>query len=101
MVVTPITRMLAVAQADFGLDLADGTPVQITLQNDFPIEDDTLQDVYRHDFLVMIEYPITTQDQLFAVLAPVQSFETRIHAVITTNKGFVITTDDGTQITTD
>ena len=76
MVVIPITKMLAAAQAAFGLDLADGTPVQVTLSNDFPIEDDTLQDVYRHDFLVMIDYPITTKDQLFAVLAPVNAFST-------------------------
>jgi hypothetical protein len=73
--VSPITSLLGTLQNNFGLTLADGaTQARLTMENDYAIEDDTLEDVYRHDFLTRLEYPITTQDVLFAVLAPVPAF---------------------------
>ncbi len=73
-VVSAINSMLAALQTNYGPTTADGTPVRLEMQNDFPIEDDTLEDVYRHDFLVTVDFPITTQDALYAVLAAVPSF---------------------------
>ena len=72
--VAPITTLLSSLQVDFGLTFQDGTPGRLECENDFPIEDDTLEDVYRHDFLLRVEFPITTQDNLFAVLAPIPAF---------------------------
>jgi hypothetical protein len=69
--VGPITELLSSLQVNFGLTFQDGTPARLECENDFPIEDDTLEDVYRHDFLLRVEFPITTQDFLFAVLAPI------------------------------
>lgn len=71
----PVDNALAVAQATFGgVTDANGNPIRVTQVNDFDLEDDTLEDVYRHDFLVTLEYPVTTTDQLYAVLAPVAEF---------------------------
>ena len=73
--VAPITSLLGTLQNNFGLTLADGvTQARLTMENDYAIEDDTLEDVYRHDFLTRLEYPITTQDVLYAMLAPVPAF---------------------------
>lgn len=73
-IVGALTSLMSTLQTNFGLVLPDGTPARLTAANDFPIEDDTLEDVYRHDFLETLDFPITTQDQLFAVLAPVPAF---------------------------
>lgn len=67
----PIDGYLAGLQAQFGPVLSDGTPTRIMLGTDYYLADDTLEDVYRRDFLFGIEYPITTTDALYAVLAPV------------------------------
>jgi hypothetical protein len=72
--VGPITELLASLQVNFGPTFQDGTQARLECENDFPIEDDTLEDVYRHDFLLRVEFPITTQDFLFAVLAPIPAF---------------------------
>lgn len=69
-----ISQLLGNMDATFGLTLADGTVLRVTYGNDFDLEDNTLQDVYRHDFLVSAEYPVTVQDQLYALLAPVGAF---------------------------
>jgi hypothetical protein len=73
--VSPITTLLGSLQDNFGPTLADGvTQARLTMENDYAIEDDTLEDVYRHDFLTRLEYPITTQDVLYAVLALVPAY---------------------------
>lgn len=59
----------------FGLTLPDGTAARVTYGNDFDLEDDTLEDVYRHDFLLAADYPVTTVDQLYAVVAPVAAYQ--------------------------
>lgn len=69
-----ISQLLGNMDATFGLTLSDGTVLRVTYGNDFDLEDNTLQDVYRHDFLVSAEYPVTVQDQLYAMLAPVGAF---------------------------
>ena len=74
-VTDPIDSYLSLAQVNFGPTLDDGTPVRLTVDNDFYLEDDTLEDVYRRDFLLRIEYPITSTDVLYAVLAPILAFE--------------------------
>lgn len=73
-IVVAVQASLAAAQVNFGVTTPDGTAARLEMQNDFPIEDDTLEDVYRHDFLVTADFAITTQDQLYAVLAPVPAF---------------------------
>jgi hypothetical protein len=70
-VVDPINNMIATDELNFGLTMPDGTVARLCYVNDFDIEDDTLEDVYRHDFMVSIEYPVTVLDQLYAVLAPI------------------------------
>lgn len=66
-----ISQATALADVNFGTTLPDGTVVRLTYGSDFDLEDNTLQDVYRHDFLLSAEYGVTTLDHLFAVLAPV------------------------------
>lgn len=56
------------------LQFPDGTTGRLFNQNDYDLEDATLQDTYRHDFLLSIEYPITQLDQLYSVLAPITQY---------------------------
>lgn len=81
-VVNVITGLLASAELNFGITMPDGTIARLENTADFDIEDDTLEDVYRHDFVISLEYAVTVQDQLFAILAPVENFtiETIIEA---------------------
>jgi hypothetical protein len=74
-VVDAIAVLIANLQIVF-LTAADGSPVQVLFGNDFDLDDNTLEDVYRHDFLVHVDYGITTTDQLYAVLAPVRAYAT-------------------------
>lgn len=66
----PIDTMLAQAELNFGLTFPDGSQGRLLYVNDFDIEDGTLQDAYRRDFLLTIDYPVTVKDQLYAILAP-------------------------------
>lgn len=52
-----------------------GVVARLLYQSDYDIDDDTLSDIYRHDFLVLIDYPVTTTDQLYAIVAPVPSYQ--------------------------
>jgi hypothetical protein len=70
MISDPIDQAVAAAEIDFGYQLPDGTNVRLCYANSYDIEDATLQDVYRRDFLLSAEYPITTRDALYAVLVP-------------------------------
>lgn len=56
------------------LTTAGGESAQLTYQSDYDMDDDTATDIYRHDFLLMIDYPLTTVDLLYAIVAPVQAF---------------------------
>jgi hypothetical protein len=72
----PVDTALATAQATFsGVTDASGNPIRVLEVNDYDLEDDTQEDVYRHDFLVLLEYAVTTVDQLYAVLAPVVEYQ--------------------------
>lgn len=74
-VTDPIDAMIATAESAFGFTMPDGTPLRVSYQNDYYLEDDTLEDVYRRDFLLCVEYPVTTTDNLYALLAPIVDFE--------------------------
>lgn len=67
----PIETMIASLEADFGLTFPDGTMGRVTFAGDHQMDDATLSDTYRRDFLVSVEYGITATDTLYAVLAPV------------------------------
>lgn len=69
-VTDPIDAMLAEAELNFGLALPDGSMGRLLNQVDYYIEDGTLQDALRRDFILTIDYPVTVKDQLFAILAP-------------------------------
>jgi hypothetical protein len=72
----PIDNALAIAQATFsGVADSAGNAIRVTDVNDYDLEDNTLEDTYRHDFLVTLEYAVTTTDQLYAVLAPVAEYQ--------------------------
>jgi hypothetical protein len=73
-VTDPIDVMLAQDDTNFGIVLLDGTPIRVMYEGDYDLEDDTLEDVYRRDFIVSVDYPVTSTDQLYAVLAPVAAF---------------------------
>ena len=53
----------------------DDTSGRLFNQNDYDLEDATLMDTYRHDFLFSVDYPITENDQLYSVLAPIVQYE--------------------------
>ena len=75
-VTDPIDVMLAQAEMNFGWTLADGSVVRVCPESDFYLEDDSLADVYRRDFIVQIEYPVTAVEELYAVLAPILTIGT-------------------------
>lgn len=68
---------VAIAQAEinFGPVLSDATQGRLSYMSDYDLEDSTLSDVYRHDFIVSLDYPVTTTDALFTVLAPVLTYQ--------------------------
>lgn len=74
-VVGIITGLIANAENNFGPTMSDGTVARLMYVSDYDLEDDTLEDVYRHDFMISLEYGITTTDQLWSVLAPVFQFQ--------------------------
>jgi hypothetical protein len=49
--------------------------------SDYDLEDATLEDVYRHDFMVAMDYAVTTVDLLYAVLAPVLNFNVQFEGL--------------------
>lgn len=63
-----IETLLYTLQSQFGVQLADGTWARVLPTNDVNSKDTALQDVYRRDFLVDVEYGITEQDETWAVL---------------------------------
>ena len=75
----PIEVLLAEMEIGFGsypqgLSFADGTVGRLEVESDYYLEDSTLFDLYRRDFLLSLDYPITTTDLLYAVVAPVLGF---------------------------
>ena len=66
----PIDTYLAQSELDFGLLLPDNSYARLLYESDHYIEDATLQDVYRRDFFVSIDAPVTVIDRLYEILAP-------------------------------
>ena len=66
-----IDTQIAKLEADFGLTFPDGTLGRVLYAGDQQLDDATLADTYRRDFMVSVDYPITTIDALYAVLAPI------------------------------
>lgn len=73
----PIEELLVSLNSQFGVTFSDGTVGRLVMGADYYCEDDTLQDVYRRDFLFSLDYPITATDALYSVLAPVQQYQTQ------------------------
>ena len=72
----PIEGMLAQMEVGWGayaqgLAFPDGTGGRVLVMNDFLLDDATLSDTYRRDFLLSVDYPVTTADGLYAVLAQI------------------------------
>ena len=67
---------LEVFYGDFqsGLVLGDGSFARIMLVNDFLLDDPVKADLFRRDFIISADYPVTTQDALYSILAPQLSF---------------------------
>ena len=66
-----IDTQIAKLEANFGLTFPDGTLGRVLYAGDQQFDDATLADTYRRDFMVSVDYPITTIDALYAVLAPI------------------------------
>lgn len=66
----PIEAMVAGLEYNYGLTFPDGTMGRLTYMGDVETDAATLSDTMRRDFLVCLDYPITTQDQVYTVLAP-------------------------------
>lgn len=73
--VEAIAEAIAESEINFGPVLPDGTQSRLSYVSDYDLEDDTLEDVYRHDFMLSVEYPVTVTDALYAVLAPVVTMQ--------------------------
>ena len=58
-----------------GLPLADGSSARVLALNDYQIDDPVLSDLYRHDFLVSVDYPVTVMDNVYAVLVPAPQYQ--------------------------
>ncbi len=66
-----IEQRFSYLQYYFGYAFPDGTYGRLTFLNDENIEDDMLQNVYRRDFLIGIDYGIQLTNTGYPVLAPV------------------------------
>ncbi len=58
-----------------GLVLADGSFARIEHYNDYLVDDPVLADLYRRDEILCADYPVTSQDKLYSVLAPVTQYQ--------------------------
>lgn len=67
----PIESAVALMERDFGPTFPDGTRGRVLFVGDRQIEDATLADTYRRDFFLSVDYPVTTTDALYAILAPI------------------------------
>lgn len=63
-----IEGRLSTLQRNFGYNFLDGTFGRVTFQSDVNVDDNTLQDVYRRDFFIGIDYGVTVADQVYTVL---------------------------------
>lgn len=75
LIVSVISPAIQLQDIGFGPTLADNTLARLSYTTDYDIEDNTLEDVYRHDFMVTMDYAVTTTDLLYSVLAPVTTIQ--------------------------
>lgn len=69
-----IESRLAYLQAFFGYTFTDGTFGRVTFESDLNREDNILQDTYRRDFRIGIDYGVTYADQVYQVLVSQLAF---------------------------
>lgn len=67
----PIEALIAGMEADFGLTFPDGTLGRLTFTGDMMHDEATLSDTMRRDFMVCVDYGVTTTNVTYAVLAPI------------------------------
>lgn len=67
----PIEVLIANLEANFGLTFPDGTLGRLTFSGDMLRDDATLSDTSRRDFMVCVDYGISTTNLTYAVLAPI------------------------------
>lgn len=72
--------VIAEAELNFG-PAPDGTAGRLDYVSDYDLEDDTLSDSYRHDFMLSMDYTVTTVDALYAVLAPVLNYSVQFEGL--------------------
>ena len=63
----PIELAFSEQQVYFGSQFPDGTWARILLENDVSVEEDTLQDVFRRDFIIGCEYGIVQPSVTYPV----------------------------------
>lgn len=73
--VAVLADAIAESELGFGPPLPDGSMARLSYVSDYDLEDNTLEDTYRHDFMVGLDYPVTVTDVLYAVLAPVGTLQ--------------------------
>ena len=75
-----IEAMLAKMEAgrspyEAGLLFPDGTTGRLINTSDFNLDEATASDTYRRDFLFSVDYPVTSTDALYAVLAQINTIQ--------------------------
>jgi len=70
----PLDALFAGLEYNFNLQMADGSFGQFYYNNDMYLEDASIQDLYRRDFHVSVDYGVTTNDQLYSVLVPILQY---------------------------
>jgi len=64
----PVEMAFSSQQVNFGSQFPDGTWGRILLEDDISIEEDTMQDVFRRDFVIGCEYGIVQPSVTYPVL---------------------------------
>jgi hypothetical protein len=64
-----IESRFADLQSQFGYTFSDGTMARLTVHSDVNRDDNLLQNVYRRDFVIGLDYGVTVADKVYSVLA--------------------------------
>lgn len=67
----PIEVLISQLQTNFGLVFSDGSWGRLLYTGDQLRDDATLSDTMRRDFMICVDYAITYQDAVYAILAPI------------------------------
>jgi hypothetical protein len=71
-----IETLIAGLESDFGLTFPDGTMGRLEFTGDTQHDEATLSDTMRRDFMVAVDYGLTTTDRTYAVLANIIQLST-------------------------